>query len=340
MKILIYTPYLNIAGGGEQYLLNWAQCLPQHQITFVTKSRLDLRKAGQRFQIDTNKFKTIPFLPFRQQQKNYQLILFVSDGSIPFLPFAKSILLFMSPFPQVKKSISNRVKLKYIDHILCFSNYTKNQIDRSLGVSAKMIYPSVNTDSIPVGKKNLIINVGRFSQSLHKKKQDKLIDAFIDLEPDLPDWKLILAGGAHPGDEQFLSQLKTKANGHRISIKTNISASALNQLYAWAKLYWHATGLEEDLGLYPQRAEHFGISIVEAMGHGCVPLVFNAGGPKEIITSQSGKTWDSLDQLKSQTLKLINNPSRFNQLAAGAVKRANYFNKKTFCKKVNELVQK
>ena len=55
-------------------------------------------------------------------------------------------------------------------------------------------------------------------------------------------------------------------------------------LYQEAEIYWHGTGLGTDLEQEPEKAEHFGISLVEAMSAGCVVFAYGSGGPREIIT--------------------------------------------------------
>jgi len=338
-KILFYTPYLDILGGGEQYLLSIASCLQKNsQITFVSKNPKTLLKTGKRFNINTKPFDITPFLPSRSQQKKYSHIFFVSDGSVPFLPYTNSTLLFMSPFRNVNgHSLSNQLKLKLINHVLCFSNYTKKYIDQEFKVNSQVIYPAIPTPNISSPKKNLILSVGRFSSTLHDKNQAALIKAFIAIEQKLPNWKLILAGGTERGSQPILKKLTQQIKGHNIQIKTDINRNSLQKLYATAKIYWHASGYEADLNAHPQKAEHFGITIVEAMSHGTVPLVFNAGGPTETVTQNSGLKWNSLNQLQTHTLKLINHPSKLNSFAKNAKTRAKDFNQEKFCKQVSTL---
>ena len=61
------------------------------------------------------------------------------------------------------------------------------------------------------------------------------------------------------------------------------SGAELDALYRGAAVYWHATGLDEDIDDDPVRAEHFGITTVEAMSAGAVPVVIAAGGQPEIV---------------------------------------------------------
>ena len=119
----------------------------------------------------------------------------------------------------------------------------------------------------------------------------------------------------------------------------NVAADNLRQLYAKSKIYWHAAGFGEDLDKHPERAEHFGIAIVEAMAAGCVPVVFAGGGPKEIITDQQdGILWTSTEQLQSETEELISDRRRLAKLSQSAILKSRQFSKDRFSSFVNNLI--
>ena len=62
-----------------------------------------------------------------------------------------------------------------------------------------------------------------------------------------------------------------------------------------------------DAELHPERFEHFGIAVVEAMAAGAVPVVFAAAGPAEIVRhGVDGFHWKTLDELQSFTRQLMN----------------------------------
>lgn len=89
--------------------------------------------------------------------------------------------------------------------------------------------------------------------------------------------------------------------------------------------------------------EHFGITVVEAMAAGCVPVVINKGGLKEIIEDKkSGYFWNEVNELKEITLNLIANPKKMRSLSKQAEKRGQNFSKAEFTKKllstINEVV--
>ena len=80
----------------------------------------------------------------------------------------------------------------------------------------------------------------------------------------------------------------------------NVEYGKLRQLYSQATLYWHATGYGENEAHHPERFEHFGITPVEAMAAGCVPIVLGKGGLPEIVEhDKSGFLWNTLDELKA-----------------------------------------
>lgn len=341
MKVLFYSPYLNILGGGEYHLLQFVSCLSQHDQAYLVWSDPDILKQAQaRFGLDLTNVAVIPYLPPRFHLREFDLLFFVSDGSIPFLPVSKSVLFFMSPFRRVHgRSLINQIKLKFINRIICNSYYTKNFIDQEFGVNSQVVYPAIQLPkTTPRFKKNVILSVGRFSRSLHDKNQSALIRTFVDLEPQLPDWQLVIAGGTEPGSKPVLQPLLDQAKNHRIIIKTDVSNQELHRLYFQAKLYWHATGYGSDLENHPEKAEHFGISIVEAMSYGCVPLVFNAGGPTEIVIPGSGITWDKLSELEQQTLALTNNPETLANFSAATRNRAADFSQDKLCQKFHSLL--
>ena len=90
---------------------------------------------------------------------------------------------------------------------------------------------------------------------------------------------------------------------------------------------------------YPEYAEHFGISTVEAMGAGAVPVVINAGGQKEIINDEeSGFLWNSLDDLIEKTQLLINDEKLWLQMSQQSNKKAKDFAGDRFCDELYKIL--
>ncbi len=245
--------------------------------------------------------------------KKYDLIFYLSDGSIPLLGGKKNIIHMQVPFHGVGgRSLENKFKLKTIDQIIVNSQFTKKIIDQEYGVGSLVVYPPVSLIKSPISitKQPLILSVGRFEPSLNIKKQDILIQAFKQLSPKIPNWSLVLAGGAKEGAMRWVQQLKEMATGFPIEIKPNLTYTELQKLYQQATIYWHAAGYGVDEQKNPELVEHFGITTVEAISAGCLPLVVPKGGQPEIITDSTFH-WQTLDELIQKTKSMIEQTDQY-----------------------------
>jgi glycosyltransferase involved in cell wall biosynthesis len=338
MKAGIYDPYLDTLGGGERYALTFADCLSRngYQVDVFWQDESIKRKIKERLNI---KIERINFIPETFNSNDYDLIFFLSDGSLPFLTAEQNILHFQVPFHGVGgRKWLNRIKLRRINYVVCNSFFTKKFIDQEYGVNAKVIYPPVAVESFkPLVKKNFIISVGRFTNLLHNKRQDVLIEAFKKMK--LKDWKLILIGGDEEGKE-YVAGLRKKANGFPIEIIANPSFDKLKVFYGQAKIFWTAAGFGINENRNPEKVEHFGITTVEAMAAGCVPVVIGKGGQKEIVKEgQNGFLWQTEEELIAKILKLIENEKEWLELSQKVQKRARDFSEKKFCQEWQKLLK-
>ena len=182
----------------------------------------------------------------------------------------------------------------------------------------------------------MILAVGRFFVGGHSKRQDLLIDAFKQLlEQSRRPLELHLAGSLVPEREhvEYLASLQARAKGLPIKFHVNVDHQALQDLYRRAKVYWHATGLQQDLSNHPEMAEHFGISLVEAMSAGAVPLAFDAGGPREIIRNgKDGFLYTTVDQLVLETGHLLapSSSKEWKKLSISTRQRASKYSTESF----------
>jgi alpha-1,2-mannosyltransferase len=110
---------------------------------------------------------------------------------------------------------------------------------------------------------------------------DKQIENAIELakilrERDIGKKGMIIVGNLHYYDYEYYQKLRKMIVDYNlsdyVSLQTNIKFSKLVQLMQLAKVYFH-----------PCIDEHFGISIVEAMASGLVPVVSDIGGHTEFV---------------------------------------------------------
>lgn len=349
MKIAIYSPYLDTLGGGEKYMMTIAEIFSAKGIVDVlldenlaSKGVGNLRNLLEsRFNLDLSRVSFVKapiginssFIQRNFFMNKYDLLFFLTDGSLFYPTAKKNILHIQSPIKgQPAKSLWGKIKLAGWDLIIYNSEFTKANSLKNWPKKSEVIYPPVDVENLRLHeKKKNILNVGRFFSYLKDKKQDLLIDAFrslYNLDVRLRGWSLHLAGSASDGDKAYIEELKIRAKGLPVFFYPNIEFEKLLKLYGESSIYWHAAGFGED---DPTKMEHFGISTVEAMSAGCVPIVVNKGGQKEIVEEgETGFLWDSIEQLKDYTLKVIKDEKIFDKLSKNSIISAKKYSKANF----------
>lgn len=313
---LIVSPYLDHLGGGERYMLSAAVALRElgYTITFGWDTRADLEKLASQLGLELGSYELAPHviaayhahspLTMYRATRPYDVVFYLSDGSLPLLGGRTNLVHMQVPFHDVHgQSWTNKIKKMTLSRLVVNSAFTKRVVDQEYGVDAAVLYPPVPMH-LPLPKKPLILSVGRFEPSLNVKKQTILIEAFKALSRELPDWELVLAGGS--ADPTWLATLKSQAAGFPIRFAANCSHKELVKLYGEATLYWHAAGYGVDEVKQPELTEHFGISTVEAISAQALPLVVPRGGQREIIQNPA-LTWDSIPELVEKTVGLAHN---------------------------------
>lgn len=349
MKAVFFDPYLDTIGGGERYLLTLAEYLLQKkwEVDLIWRNPSLKEKLEERLnrKLEGINFINPPQTLINKWQgyHNYDLSFWVSDGSVPFMFSRKNILHFQVPFHLgLGKSYLNQIKFKQIQHVVCNSQFTKKYTDQEYGVYSEVIYPPIDLDVFKQGKKeNIILSVGRFSQLLQSKRQDVLIEVFKEMvDEGLSGWRLIFAGGAEIGGVEYLERLKKQTQRYPIEILENLSSDKVVELYSKAKIFWNASGFEIDEDKNPERVEHFGMVIVEAMASGCIPIVVGKGGIREIIgDKETGFFWEKKNELGDITKKLIKSPQIIKKVSDEVVESSRRFSREIFCQKYEELLK-
>lgn len=358
MRIGIYDPYLDDLGGGEKYMMTIAQVLAgKHDVSLFWDNKKDIDGLLKRFTLDLDKVKLVenifaPQVGLIKRLKvssGYDAIIVLSDGSIPFVLSKKLFLHVQQPLATINASSwKDKFKLSRVSGVFYNSEFTKSFNDKILSnVKSSVIYPPVLSLAKDTKKENIILHVGRFRVKNvagieDYKKQTVMVKVFkemVDQEMN-HGWKFVIAASIKDEDKETFSHLTKEAEGYPIEFLINKSNEALWEIYNKAKIYWHASGFGEDLVKHPEYAEHFGISTVEAMGAGAVPVVINCGGQKEIVTDgKNGLLWEKLPELKEKTERLIKDKKMWDDLSDGAQIRAKDFGLEKFNKSVETLIE-
>lgn len=356
MKIGIYDPYLDTMSGGEKYLLTAAKCLSSnHTVSLFWdpgQEEFIRSKAKKRFAFDLSEIpivrnifdKDVSLAVRLVESRQFDCIIYLSDGSIPVV-LCPLIVHFQSPMPWITKiNFKDKVKLSLVHDIICNSFFTKSFIDTSFSCQSKVLYPPVEIKKTSIAlKEKIILNVGRFginNAGSSFKKQDVMADVFTRMIHHAnKGWRLTFVMSVMEQDLAMAQDFMRKYEKYPIDFMINPDNHDLWQAYKKASIYWHASGFGENVSKHPDRAEHFGISTVEAMGSGAVPVVINAGGQPEIVRQgESGYLWDTEEELISRTLELIVDDVKRGKMALNARNRAMDFSQEVFCKNLNDLL--
>lgn len=268
---------------------------------------------------------------------------------------AKSI--FVCHFPhrplenlQITFSSQYKRHLKYMfcrsyDLYISNSNYTKhwllkywNKINsRKISILAPPVLPLKERTSLFSKKKNIIMTCGRIDP---EKKLLEMAMIFHHHKKEFGDYEFHIAGTLYENEPSFMQYFKKleqiAVQNKSIVLHPNISFSELILLYKTAKIYWHGMGYQEDLETNPIKTEHFGISIVEAMTYGCVPVVHNSGGQAQIVGNAGLNTaWQTEKEAVSIIKNLIQNKNELKTQAKRAIEKSRQYAEEEF---INNLI--
>lgn len=234
---------------------------------------------------------------------------------------------------------------KFIDSYNLFisnSEYTNHWTEARWQVGNKqcIIYPPVFAEKDLEGKykedkkKNIIISVGRFFVGSHSKKQLEMVKFFIGHPEVFRNYEYHLAGvvATYQEDVDYLNEIKNLASKvNNVFIHANCKFEKLMELYSEAKIFWHATGYGINENEEPEKMEHFGITPVEAMSYGVVPVVINKGGPREtVIDGEIGYCWDTEEECIRKTKKVIDDDNLRKEMAKRAAEMAKEYSIEKF----------
>lgn len=324
-RLLLYTPFNLVPGGGERYLLTIAAGLARKaNVTLATQhpySRIRLRTMGRELSLDLDQVH-ITTLDQTGQLPGFDYSIVMGNEVLPNIPgkALRNFFICQFPFPVAKEVLADRWDyLEGYEKIIVYSKYAEKHYRSTLNNLGATPSP-VTVVSPPVGmhplalppqKRPIIIGVGRFFVGGHTKRQDLMIEAFRKLVELFPTAELHLAGSlpAEAEHRAYYSDLQKKALGLPVFFHLNVPPKDLSNLYAEASLYWHLSGFGVDEAVAPHQCEHFGITVVEAMTAGCIPLVVKRGGPPAIIEEgTTGYSFESLNELVNLSVQILTEP--------------------------------
>ena len=307
-RCLVYNPYFAVLGGGERYTIALGSVIAEtHDVVYAAPFPPN-PELVTRFGFSPLDILQVSEEDFPRLSMDFDLSVFVTLDPPPRSFARHSIVIVQFP---LHTAAPDHHPTRYV----VYSEFAREWLATRWNVDSTVLMPGVALgDDQRLPKEDLVLSIGRFvgraENEWNSKRQDLLITAFSQLPAHLREsWRLVLAGGCAPSPEMdaFLDQLRAQASGLDITIEINVEESRLRELQARARLFWHATGFGRPNDA-PERAEHFGMSTVEAMSHRVVPLVYADGGQLEIVEPTFGRLWRSVDELVEQSTALMEAP--------------------------------
>ncbi|KAJ4720094.1 GDP-Man:Man(3)GlcNAc(2)-PP-Dol alpha-1,2-mannosyltransferase [Melia azedarach] len=219
------------------------------------------------------------------------------------------------------------------------SSWTQSHIEKLWRIPdrIKRVYPPCDTSGLQVlplerpTESPAIISVAQFRpEKAHPLQLEAFSVALKKLDARLPKPKLQFVGSCrNKSDEERLQNLKDKAV--ELKVDGNVEFHKNLMYRDLVKLLGGAV-----VGIHSMIDEHFGISVVEYMAAGAIPIVHNSAGPKmDIVLEEDGQQTGFLAQNAEEyadaIVKVISMPETERlKMAAAARRRAARFSEQRF----------
>jgi glycosyltransferase involved in cell wall biosynthesis len=349
-KIAIYSnAWDNNAGGGIVYVLAIAKILTLkgYDTTVFFNNSIVMAELQSRYETLGLKIKTFERRPFPLlSQLNFAIkellnfdIVIQQSLSAPRLTFVKKSFI-LCDFPMKKmESFSEKIRLMSWNNIIVNSEYTKYWVQQYWNRSSIVLYPPIeNILTINHERNKDVVCIGRFNRGKRSKRQEVVLQVFIDIiKTGMLDWKLHLIG--YVQDKDYLDSLKKQSEGLPIFFYENCSSEKRMKILNQSAIFISASGFEINEKEEPMLVEHYGISVVEAMACGCVPLVVGKGGHKETVDHEiNGYHWSTKEELKKIMITLIKNEALIKELSKKAFVKSLSYSLKALESKLIETV--
>jgi len=218
--------------------------------------------------------------------------------------------------------------------LLTNSKFNEAAIRKYYGRHALVIYPPVDVerfeqDSGNKRRKNIVITVSRF-------RPGKNLEYIPRVAKLASNSRFLVIGPSDKTSRMTISGINGAASRlgvrERIELVTNAPLAVLHRMLSEAKIF-----------LQTQLSEAFGISIVEAMAAGCVPVVPRDGGPWFDILERKegiyGFSYGSISEAAEKIEMLMQNDELRTEVSARARRRAMDFNSSVFEKRISSIVR-
>ena len=365
MKILLVHPRLSVKGGGERVAIHsiLAATNAGHEVSLLTEEFDEttfedffgcpgLFNKVERSYYPTFKpvlgrrvllYQRISYHWYRIKRAvakgDFDLVLSTQDiGYVPttrapviqycYFPEYFSHLQTTSPSPLWRlyyrpASSFYRNRVSRVRTLLSVSNYTGRFVKKKWNRESLTVYPPCPVeDYAPLSnrqtRENLVVTIGRIVP-------EKRFHVFVELSRIVPGTRFVAIGSLSKEARGYYEKLKGIAPENFSFVVSPLRK--VKEILSRAMAYVHCA-----------EGEHFGITIVEGMAAGCVPVVHDSGGPTEIVTPEVGFRWRNIVSAAQHIRTLAENDVLREKLSLAASSRARQFNAEAFESEVKKVL--
>jgi glycosyltransferase involved in cell wall biosynthesis len=381
MKIAVTHHSLNIPGGAERLCLSVIEALRKkgHEVSLITVEKTDWglvqRNFGTLILPNKESYVTTSRLSNRlssisissayfsiymlqllanRSRKKYDLMINTfgdainSVADITYVHFPLRAALMLSQIPAFTNESMWRIIAPFYDsvtslinkmspgNLLTNSKFVQGIIRRFLDRNSLVVYPPVNVETFASNsfkeakEGSIVVVVASYTPKRHLE-QVPLIAKYSKHA------KFVIMGKADEYSASTLATLKEHMKmlhvEDRVTMLQNVPIKQFLETLSKAKVYLH---------IMPQ--DHFGISVVEAMASGCVPVVHKSGGPWIDILDEQQGTYGFSYSTPAEAAKyidmLVSDEDMRDRISLKASNRAKRFDRKVFMNRIVEVVEK
>ncbi len=298
MKIGIIHPYFDVIGGAEITTISLLDALKDtsHAVTlYTTTKNIKIPSGIEICYVDRTSFpfawslqRILEIRKLFKKTKNEDL-LFIASGNLVLTNTKKTVIIhchstFESELKNsqkkysgyhaiyhnyIKKQLENQLKLlkKSTVHLVIDSNYAKEKISDLFKKEGEVIFPPVKIkeNKIKNIEKTGIITIARFSP---EKNLNFNLNVMKNIEAPYKIFGNAVFSTQTNYYEQILNISKTKKH---IELFCNVDRNLIENYLNSSKVYFQSS------------IEVFGISVIEGIMAGCIPIVPNNSGNKETV---------------------------------------------------------
>jgi len=372
MRIMVFHALLELAGGGEKFAIELSKALDElsFDVEILTFYR-DYEAFERSINLLTPNYR--PKIIAKPTPTSYNLLdIILSERLIRFkrLMLAQSLLktsrrLDYDLIFDTSSNVPLDVDISYIHYptiapgysggiiyrtyhllvknfsrllegtpklVLTNSSWTANKVityyPRLIG-RVFTLYPPVDVEyfneAFSKGRDELVITVSRFTP-------EKNLGEVLKVAKALRNYNFLLVGSAGKYSEPIIKYLRTRIeseNLDNVELKMNVPRDELRKLLSRAKYYLH-----------PPFPEHFGISVVEAMATGCIPIVYRDGGVWYDIVSRVSDIlgYGDINEVPNIIRNLDSNKDLYITLRSKSIEISKEFNYENFKKNLSKWV--